>query len=223
MRRKATHYRSRKHITEEELEKLVNGRVRGKRESKRRILRHKAILFLLFYHALRKSELYSLKWDCIDFHSQTIHIKRSKGGKDSIHPLLKKELNVLTELYESRKGDYVIDSPGGKMLKGSTLNQFFRRINAHKIINLNVHPHMLRHGCGFYLANKGIDTRSIQVYMGHSSIRSTEIYTEIAPVRFKNFFENEEPIENRLLSKAIHRVKLSQDARIMMIGNARVR
>ena len=51
-----------------------------------------------------------------------------------------------------------------------------------------VHPRMLRHGCGFRLANKGADTRSIQAYMAHASIASTTIYTEIAPERFKGFW-----------------------------------
>jgi site-specific recombinase XerD len=57
-------------------------------------------------------------------------------------------------------------------------------------LGMPIHPHMLRHGCGFRLANNGIDTRSIQAYMGHSSIASTVVYTEIAPERFKNFWRD---------------------------------
>jgi site-specific recombinase XerD len=57
-------------------------------------------------------------------------------------------------------------------------------------LGISVHPHMLRHGCGFRLANKGIDTRSIQQYMGHTSINSTVVYTEIAPDRFKGFWKD---------------------------------
>ena len=53
-----------------------------------------------------------------------------------------------------------------------------------------LHPHMLRHGCGFKLANQGIDTRSIQGFMGHSSIASTVIYTAIASQRFKGFWKD---------------------------------
>ena len=53
-----------------------------------------------------------------------------------------------------------------------------------------VHPHMLRHACGFYLANKGIDTRSIQGYLGHKNIQHTVRYTELAPNRFKDFWSD---------------------------------
>ena len=53
-----------------------------------------------------------------------------------------------------------------------------------------VHPHMLRHACGFYLANKGIDTRAIQQYLGHRHIQHTVRYTELAPQRFRDFWED---------------------------------
>jgi site-specific recombinase XerD len=52
------------------------------------------------------------------------------------------------------------------------------------------HPHMLRHACGFYLANKGVDTRSIQHYLGHRNIQHTVRYTELAPNRFNDFWDD---------------------------------
>ena len=51
-----------------------------------------------------------------------------------------------------------------------------------------VHPHMLRHACGFVLANRGTDTRTLQAYLGHRSIQSTVRYAELAPGRFKNLW-----------------------------------
>ena len=53
-----------------------------------------------------------------------------------------------------------------------------------------VHPHMLRHACGFKLANDGVDTRSLQAYLGHRNIQHTVRYTEPAPTRFKNFWHD---------------------------------
>jgi site-specific recombinase XerD len=53
---------------------------------------------------------------------------------------------------------------------------------------IKAHPHMLRHGCGYALANKGHDTRAIQGWLGHRSITSTAIYTALAPGRFKDFW-----------------------------------
>jgi integrase len=53
-----------------------------------------------------------------------------------------------------------------------------------------VHPHMLRHACGYALANKGHDTRSLQAYLGHRNIQHTVRYTELSPTRFKDFWRN---------------------------------
>jgi site-specific recombinase XerD len=56
--------------------------------------------------------------------------------------------------------------------------------------DMKIHPHMLRHACGFKLANDGIDTRTIQAYLGHKSIQHTVRYTELAPERFKSLFRD---------------------------------
>jgi site-specific recombinase XerD len=53
-----------------------------------------------------------------------------------------------------------------------------------------VHPHMLRHACGYYLASKGQDTRAIQAYLGHKNIQHTVRYTELAPGRFNDFWQD---------------------------------
>jgi site-specific recombinase XerD len=56
--------------------------------------------------------------------------------------------------------------------------------------DMKIHPHMLRHSCGFKLANDGVDTRTIQSYLGHKSIQHTVRYTELAPTRFKSLFRD---------------------------------
>ena len=56
--------------------------------------------------------------------------------------------------------------------------------------DMKIHPHMLRHACGFKLANDGVDTRTIQAYLGHKSIQHTVRYTELAPTRFKSLFRD---------------------------------
>ena len=55
---------------------------------------------------------------------------------------------------------------------------------------IKAHPHMLRHACGFKLANDGVDTRALQAYLGHKSIQHTVRYTELAPTRFKGFWRD---------------------------------
>ena len=56
--------------------------------------------------------------------------------------------------------------------------------------DFRVHPHMLRHACGYKLANDGVDTRSLQAYLGHRNIQHTVRYTELAPTRFKDFWRD---------------------------------
>jgi site-specific recombinase XerD len=53
-----------------------------------------------------------------------------------------------------------------------------------------IHPHMLRHACGFYLANKGVDTRALQQYLGHRNIQHTVRYSDLTPQRFQDFWED---------------------------------
>jgi site-specific recombinase XerD len=57
-------------------------------------------------------------------------------------------------------------------------------------LELKAHPHMLRHACGYALANKGHDTRAIPGWLGHRSITSTAVYTALAPNRFKDFWRD---------------------------------
>ena len=180
--------RTRKYITEREFNQLINNIENPLRNSPKLITRKKAILCLLFYHALRRAELCSMKWSCIDLQDRTMQVFRNKGGKFSVHPIYDLEYTILKELKKSSDSKYVICSPTKERISNEAIDKFFYRINNKKIIDFQVHAHSLRHGCGFYLANKGIDTRSIQVYLGHTDIRYTEMYTEIAPCRFKNFF-----------------------------------
>jgi site-specific recombinase XerD len=62
------------------------------------------------------------------------------------------------------------------------------RIAKETDIGFSVHPHMLRHACGYKLANDGHDTRAIQHYLGHKNIQHTVRYTELAPTRFRAFW-----------------------------------
>ena len=57
-------------------------------------------------------------------------------------------------------------------------------------LGIKAHPHMLRHACGFKLANDGVDTRSLQQYLGHRSISNTVRYSELAPGRFKGWWKD---------------------------------
>ena len=67
-------------------------------------------------------------------------------------------------------------------------HRLIQRVGEAAKMPFSIHPHMLRHACGFKLANDGHDTRALQHYLGHRNIQHTVQYTEMAPDRFKNFW-----------------------------------
>ena len=79
---------------------------------------------------------------------------------------------------------------GGFLMTPKAFHALFGRIGARAKMQFPIHPHMLRHGCGFALANAGHDTRALQAWLGHRNIQHTVRYTELAPDRFKNFWRD---------------------------------
>jgi site-specific recombinase XerD len=82
----------------------------------------------------------------------------------------------------------VFASERGGPFTPSGFAKLLARASAEAKMGFKVHPHMLRHACGYALANKGIDTRTLQAYLGHRSINSTTRYAALAPGRFKNIW-----------------------------------
>jgi type 1 fimbriae regulatory protein FimB len=74
---------------------------------------------------------------------------------------------------------------------GRTIHHVVSRAGEAAAMPFPVHPHMLRHACGFYLANKNTDTGAIQHYLGHRNIQHTVRYTELAPQRFQDLWEDD--------------------------------
>src|SRR4030095_15020347 len=177
--------RSREYLTEQEVERLI--KAAGK--IGRHTLRDQTLILITYRHALRVSELIALRWDAVDLEAGFIHVARRKKGRASTHPLSGRELRMLRRLRRDYPDTpFVLVSERAGPMTSSNVRKLIAR--AGKGLGISVHPHMLRHGCGFRLANRGIDTRSIQAYMGHSSISSTVVYTEIAPERFRGFWKD---------------------------------
>jgi type 1 fimbriae regulatory protein FimB/type 1 fimbriae regulatory protein FimE len=143
----------------------------------------------MFRHGLRVSEAVDLKWEQIDFKSARIHVNRLKNGTDSTHPLDGVELRALRKLKREYEGPFVFVTERGGPLTRSTVNKMIERAGRKAGLELSVHPHMLRHACGYYLANKGMDTRLIQDYLGHKSITHTVRYTQLAADRFTGLWK----------------------------------
>lgn len=112
---------------------------------------------------------------------------RVKGGTPSVHPLSGVELRALRRLQrESPASPFVLVSKRGTPFTTAGFARMVQRAGLAAGLALKVHPHMLRHACGYALANAGHDTRSLQAYLGHSNIQHTVRYTHLTPDRFKH-------------------------------------
>jgi type 1 fimbriae regulatory protein FimB/type 1 fimbriae regulatory protein FimE len=144
-----------------------------------------ALILLSFRHGLRASEASNLRWDAIDLKGKTIYINRCKTGTPGNHPLQPDEVEALEASHEKfKRGCYVFQSERGTRLSEDAIASVVEKAGKLAGFSFKVHPHQLRHACGYYLANKGYDTRLIQSWLGHKSIQSTVIYTQLAAGRF---------------------------------------
>ena len=148
------------------------------------------MILVAFRHGLRASELTDLRWDQIDFAHATLAVRRVKAGTPATHPIMGDELRALRRLQREQdpQSPFVFTSERGAPFGATGFARLLERAGEAAGLGFKAHPHMLRHACGFALANKGHDTRALQAYLGHKSIQHTVRYTELAPTRFKNFW-----------------------------------
>jgi type 1 fimbriae regulatory protein FimB/type 1 fimbriae regulatory protein FimE len=145
----------------------------------------------MFRHGLRVSEAVALRWEQIDLKAGLLHVQRIKNGVPSTHPLRGPELRALRQVRRDwPESPYVFVSERGGPMTTSNVRKLIARAGQQAKLGFSVHPHMLRHACGFKLANDGHDTRALQHYLGHKNINHTVRYTEMAPDRFKTFWRD---------------------------------
>ena len=149
------------------------------------------MILLAFRHGLRVSELCSLRWEQIDLVHGRLHVSRAKNGMPSTHPLTGTELRALRRLQrEQEPGRYVFMSERRAPISPPGFRRMMERLGKAARMPFSIHPHMLRHATGFKLANQGVDTRSLQHYLGHKNIQHTVRYTEMSPDRFRDFWKD---------------------------------
>lgn len=179
--------RSREYLTEKEVGALMDAARRSGRHGHRDV----TLILLAYRHGLRVSELVALRWDQVDFGQGLLHVTRAKNGTPSAHPIHGPELRALRRLRRDYpESIYVFMTERRGPLTTDTVRKILARAGQRAALGFPVHPHMLRHACGFKLANDGHDTRAIQHYMGHRNIQHTVRYTDLAPGRFKDFWRD---------------------------------
>jgi type 1 fimbriae regulatory protein FimB len=178
------------HLTGLEVERLLAAAKDSRNE-----IRDRCLVLLTFRHGLRVSEACRLKLDQVDTESRVLHVSRLKHGLSTTHPLRVDELRAISAWLKVRDSMKVAAnvktffvSGQRKPLHRSTVNLLLLKYSGAASLPLLAHPHMLRHGCGFALADQGADTRLIQDYLGHRNIQHTVRYTAANPARFERLW-----------------------------------
>jgi integrase len=185
VRPKNADVRTREYLTDDEVQRLG-----GFAKANRNGHRDATMILVAYRHGLRASELTDLRWDQVEFTSATLHVRRIKQGTPSTQPILGDELRALRRLQREQepKSPFVFTSERGAPFTVAGFARMVERAGIKAELGFKAHPHMLRHTCGYALANKGHDTRALQAYLGHKNIQHTVRYTELSPARFKDFW-----------------------------------
>ena len=178
----------RKHLFSAEVDKLIAA-TRGSRHE----VRDRCLLLLMFRHGLRVSEACGLQLSQVDTESRVLHVQRLKKGLSTTHPLRGDEIRAIKAWLIERKkmepeGDSFFVSERRLPLSRKTAWVAIRAYGEKAGLAVPAHPHMLRHACGFALADQGADTRLIQDYLGHRNIQHTVVYTATNPARFEKLW-----------------------------------
>lgn len=180
--------RQQEHLSEKEVQELIKaakkyGKANGERDA--------LMINLMYIHGLRVTELVGLVWDDFNFKQMRLYPRRAKNGINTPHPITREEEKLLKGYQRrSASGKYLFPSRKnvGVHLSERSARRIVQVAGREAGLGSHVHPHMLRHSCGFHMVNKGIDIRLIQAYLGHSSINSTVLYTAVQSEHFEGIW-----------------------------------
>ncbi|MCT4737204.1 tyrosine-type DNA invertase [Raoultella ornithinolytica] len=176
----------RKYLTQTEVERLLKQAREGLTGE-----RDYCLLYMSFIHGFRVSEVCGLRVSDVDLKDGSLYIRRMKNGFSTTHPLLGEEIRAIRAWLRVRstlpgaETDWLFITRQGGPVSRQRVWQVINRLGKESALSVDSHPHMLRHACGFALADRGVDTRLIQDYLGHRNIRHTVRYTASNAERFK--------------------------------------
>lgn len=174
-------YRTREHLTEDEMTRLLDA-LKANRHGER----DRLIGLMIYRHGLRVSEACNVRWDDVDLKTGTIIVRRLKGSHDSTHYLERDELAGLKRLARTATSRHIFVTERGTPFTRAGIARMIERAGEAAGLPFPAHVHMLRHATGYALAGKGMDTRRLQHFLGHASIANTVKYTAMSPEPFKD-------------------------------------
>jgi type 1 fimbriae regulatory protein FimB len=178
----------RNYLVAEEVEQLTAATKGSRNEA-----RDRCLLLVMFRHGLRISEACGLQVSQVDMEHRMLHVQRLKNGFSTIHPLRPDVVTAMKRWLVKRaqlapESDAFFISERRRQLSRKTAWAAIRSYGEKAGLAVAVHPHMLRHACGYALADRGEDTRLIQDYLGHRNIQHTVRYTAANPARFEKLW-----------------------------------
>ena len=175
----------RRYLTEREVERLIDAARRNRYGH-----RDATMLLIAYRHGLRAGELVDLQWTQVELNAACLHVRRLKNGTPSVHPMQGDEVRALRRLQreQEHRQSYVFVSERDAPLTPKGFHSLVRRLGEDADLGFRVHPHMLRHGCGYALTNAGHDLRRIQLWLGHVNVQHTVRYTSLSSNVFGEFW-----------------------------------
>ena len=144
-------------------------------------IKHQIAIELLYSSGMRLSELTSLCIEDIDFENNTVKIRQGKGSKDRITIISR---NTALKIKNFKAAGRILEGRNGKY-SARSIQVIIDKAAKKAGIRQKVTPHMLRHSFATHLLESGVDIRYIQMLLGHSSLRTTQIYTHVASSKLK--------------------------------------